>query len=226
MAPRILFVFTSADKSLTGSQTGYWVSEAAHPYYVLSPHFDIDFASPIKNKFPADPTSINSAQDLKDSHALNFLTDPKVAEKQATGKTLTEVDPKGYAAIFYIGGHGPVIDLASDPNNAKLIEAFWEQDKYVAAVCHGPAALAGARRNGKSIFADKKATGFTNTEEEAVKGASLIPWLLEDKIKELGGAFERAGDWQPYVVVDGKLITGQNPASAEPLAKKLLEALA
>ncbi|KAF5363298.1 hypothetical protein D9756_000676 [Leucocoprinus leucothites] len=225
MAPRILFVFTSADKTLTGGQTGYWLSEAAHPYYALSPKFEIDFASP-KKTFPVDPNSVNAATDAKDTHAQNFQTDATVQAKQAAAKSLTEVNPDDYVAIFFPGGHGPVIDLPSDPDCAKLIEAFWKQDKYVAAVCHGPAALAGARKDGKSIFAGRKVAGFSNTEEEAVGGVKWVPWLLEDKIKELGGAYERGKDWEPYVVVDGKLITGQNPSSAEPLAKKLLEALA
>jgi len=221
----ILFVFTSADETLTGDKTGYWLTEAAHPYYVLSPKFEIDFASP-KKTFPVDPNSIAAATDGKDQQALGFEKDETVKAKQRAAKSLTEVNPQDYVAIFFVGGHGPVVDLASDPNCAKLVEAFWAQDKYVMAVCHGPAALVGAQKDGKSIFAGKKVTGFSNDEEEAVGRVKEVPFLLETKIKELGGNYEKAAkQWEPCVVADGKLLTGQNPSSAEPLAKKLLEVL-
>ncbi|KAF7776202.1 hypothetical protein Agabi119p4_4595 [Agaricus bisporus var. burnettii] len=222
---RILFVFSSAEKTLRGKPTGYWLSEAAHPYHILAPKFNIDFASP-KKTFLVDANSVTAANEENDTRSISFLTDPVVKTKAMSALSLKEVNAENYEAIFYVGGHAPVIDLSSDPDNAKLVEAFWEQGKYVAAVCHGPAALVGARRNGKSIFAGKKATGFSNSEENAFQGAEDVPFLLESKIEELEGKFEKAGDFESHVVVDGKLLTGQNPKSADPLANKLLEVLA
>ena len=167
-------------------------------------------------------------------------------QKFASAKTLSEVNPADYDAIFYVGGHGPVIDLASDATNAKLASAFFQAGKITSAVCHGPAALVGAvDANGKSIFDGRKATGFSNEEEIQAKGTEIVPFLLEDRIKSLGGKFEAADQpWgvsafcavvvcltdahaclQVKVVVDGNLITGQNPASAGPIGKAILEAL-
>ncbi|KAF9482438.1 ThiJ/PfpI [Pholiota conissans] len=223
--PSVLFVFTSADRTLTGNQTGWYLPEAAHPYWVLSPHANIDFASPKGPNPPIDEGSVKAF--AKDEGSIKFLNDETVKAKFSSAKKLSEVDPKGYDAIFYVGGHGPVLDLASDPVNAQLIGKFWDAGKIVSAVCHGPAALVGAvDASGKSIFAGRKFTGFSDAEEVSVDKVKEIPFLLEDKIGELGGKYEKADQlWGAKVVVDGRLITGQNPASAEPIGHALLKAI-
>ncbi|KIK59508.1 hypothetical protein GYMLUDRAFT_201645 [Collybiopsis luxurians FD-317 M1] len=222
--PSVLFVFTSADKDLKGGPIGWYLPEAAHPYYTLAPHVDIDFAAP---KGPNPPVDGNSVKNFTDKESVDFLKDETVKAKLASAKKLSDVDYKAYDAIFYVGGHGPVIDLASDPVNIKLASDFYNAGKITSAVCHGPAALVGVTTaDGKSIFAGKEATGFSDTEEELIDAVDTIPFLLEDRIKTLGANYVKASEpWQPKVVVDGLLITGQNPASAKPLGEALLKAL-
>jgi len=223
---KILIVLTSADKTKTGKPAGYYLPEAAHPYYsFVQAGFHVDFASP---NGPYPPVSEKSVKDFKDDESVRFLQDPDVTNKLSNCKALSDVNPKDYDAVFYVGGHGPVIDLSKDPKNAELASTFWKEGKPVTAVCHGPAALVQAKdSNGKSIFAGRKFTGFSNAEEEA-GGLPVedIGFLLEDKIQELGGKFESADKlWAPYVVVDGQLYTGQNPASAKPLAERIVKDL-
>jgi len=223
--PSVLFVFTSANKNLCGEQTGWYLPEAAHPYYVLSPHVGIDFASPAGPNPPVDENSVKMY--AEDKEAAKFLKDEVVKSKLAKAQKLSEVQVADYDAVFYIGGHGPVMDLASDPVNAKMASEFWQSGKIVSAVCHGPAALVGAvDTNGKSIFSGRSFTGFSNAEEKAVDGDKKIPFNLEDKITELGGKFEKADAlWDPKVVVDGRLITGQNPNSAGAIGEAILKAV-
>jgi len=224
--PRILIILTSAATTPTGKPAGYYLPEAAHPYYsFVQAGFDVDFASP---NGPYPPINQGSVESFKDDESVKFLQDPDVTNKLSNCKTLSDVNPNDYDAVFYVGGHGPVIDLSKDPKNAEIVAAFWKGDSLVTAVCHGPAALVqGKDSNGKSIFEGKRFTGFSNAEEEAY-GLPVedIGFLLEDKITELGGKFESAaGLMQPYVVVDGKLYTGQNPASAKPLAERIVQDL-
>ncbi|KAF8076329.1 ThiJ/PfpI [Lyophyllum atratum] len=223
--PSVLFVYTSADKTLTGNQTGWYLPEAAHPYYVLAPHFKIDFAAPEGPNPPVDEGSVKAFE--SDEQSVKFLNDDTVKDKFANAKKLVDVNPKDYDAIFYVGGHGPVIDLAFDDTNAKLASLFYQAGKITSAVCHGPAALVGAiDPSGHSIFAGKSFTGFSNAEEQAVNKVNEIPFLLEDKLQELGGKYEKAPElWAPHVVVDGHLITGQNPASAAGVGEAILKAL-
>ncbi|KNZ79853.1 putative chaperone protein HSP31 [Termitomyces sp. J132] len=234
--PSVLFVFTSANKTLSGRQTvrpavsqvlsaGWYLPEAAHPYWVLAPHAKIDFAAPAGPNPEVDEGSLQAY--LNDEGSQKFLKDETVKSKLANAKKLTEVNVKDYDAIFYVGGHGPVIDLANDPENAKLASQFYQSGKIVSAVCHAPAALVGAvDADGKSIVAGKKFTGFSNVEEDLVNGAKDIPFSLEDKLQALGGKYEKAAEpWGSHVVVDGNLLTGQNPASAEPLGQAILKAL-
>jgi len=227
MTKSILFVFTSVGTSLLGNPTGWWLAEAAHPYKVLSPKYSIDFASPAGPNPPVDEFSVKTSQDSNDSDSLQFLENPTVKEKLATAKKLSDVNEKDYDAIFYIGGHGPVIDLATDSVNIKLADEFYAAGKITAAVCHGTAALVGVTDNaGNSIFKGKKVTGFSNAEEEIVGKVKDIPFLLEDKVTSLGGKYEKAtAPWSPHVVVDGKLITGQNPASATSVGEAIDKAL-
>jgi putative intracellular protease/amidase len=222
--PSVLFVFTSANKTLTGAQTGWYLPEAAHPYYVVAPHASIDFAAPHGANPPIDQGSVTAFE--KDEESVKFLKDPTVKEKFAKAKKLSEVNVKDYDAVFYVGGHGPVLDLASDTTNAKLVSDFWNAGKIVSAVCHGPAALVGGfDASGKSIFAGRSATCFTNDEEVAVDKVKDIPFLVEDRIVQLGGKFQKTEPWGEKVVVDGKLITGQNPASATGVGKAIIKAL-
>jgi len=224
MSARVLFVFTSANKTLTGSPTGWYLPEAAHPYYVLAPHATIDFAAP---QGPNPPVDQYSVENFKDDESVKFLSDEKVKEKLAAAKKLSDVRAEDYDAIFYIGGHGPVLDLASDPVNAKLASDFFRADKIVAAVCHGTAALVGVTdAHGRSIFHGRSFTGFSNEEEEYVKKVQEIPFLLETKGVELGGKYEKADKiFGEKVVVDGNLYTGQNPASAKPLGEAIFAGL-
>ncbi|TRM59683.1 class I glutamine amidotransferase-like protein [Schizophyllum amplum] len=227
---KILFVYTSVTKTLTGSESGWYLPEAAHPYYILAPLYEIDFAAPLGPNPPVDPASVEL---FKDEESQKFLADEIVKQKLASAKKLSDVDAADYAAIFYVGGHGPVIDLATDPVNVKLANAFWRSNKIVSAVCHGPAALVGVTdapdpvtgAQGASIFKDRAATCLTYTEETQLQKTDAIPFQPEHKLRELGAKFENAGPFEAKVVVDGRLITGQNPASGKPLGEALLKAL-
>ncbi|KAG8778007.1 hypothetical protein FRC15_011009 [Serendipita sp. 397] len=224
---RVLFVFTSADKLLEGSPTGWYLPEAAHPFYVLRDHVIIDFASPKGPNPPIDPGSVESFKE--DEESMKFLNDTEVKSKMDTCKSLTQVDSSEYDAVFYVGGHGPMLDLATDAINIKLVNEFYRDGKIVAAVCHGPGALVGAvTPAGRPIFEGKKATGFSNTEEEQAQKTApkYIPFMLETKIRELGGNYEKASEpWGAYVQTDGNLITGQNPSSAKGVGEAILQAL-
>ncbi|EJD01245.1 class I glutamine amidotransferase-like protein [Fomitiporia mediterranea MF3/22] len=223
MAPKVLFVFTSCSQTLTGASTGWYLPEAAHPWAVLSHDTEIDFAAPNGPNPPVDPGSVER---FTDDESVKFLRDDVVKQKFANAKKLTDVNPSQYDAIFYVGGHGPVIDLASDRTNIELASEFYQQNKIVSAVCHGPAALVGVTgADGQSIFAGKEATAFSNAEEEQAGKVADVPFLVESRIQELGGKYARAEPWAEKVVVSGNLITGQNPASARPLAQALLKKL-
>ncbi|KAM6495931.1 class I glutamine amidotransferase-like protein [Amanita muscaria] len=223
--PSVLFVLSSCNKTLTGRPTGWYLPEAAHPYYVLAPHSKIDFAAPNGPHPPVDEESVQMFQE--DETSVKFLKDETVKEKLAKAKKLSEVDAKDYDAIFYAGGHAPVIDLPEDPVNIKLASQFYQSGKIVSAVCHGPAALVKVvDSSGKSIFSGKRATAFSNVEEEQAGKVKDVPFLVEDEIKKLGGIYEKAEPLKPKVVVDGKLLTGQNPAlAAGLLGQEILRAL-
>jgi putative intracellular protease/amidase len=223
---RILFVLSSSPKTLKDKPTGWFLPEAAHPYYVLSPHFPIDFAAPGGPNPPVDPYSVEFSKD--DEESKRFLNDdPAVKALLENAKPLSTVSVDDYSAIFYVGGHGPVIDLAKDEVNIELANKFYRAGKVVAAVCHGPAAIVGVTgEDGKSIFAGKVATSFSNAEEQEIGFVEEIPFLPEDRIKSLGGTYEKADEiWGVKVVHSGNLFTGQNPASARPLAEKILKTL-
>ncbi|CAE6454314.1 unnamed protein product [Rhizoctonia solani] len=222
--PSVLFVFTSANKTLTGAQTGWYLPEAAHPYYVLHGKVNIDFASPNGPNPEVDESSVKM---FTDAESVKFLQDPEVKQKFNDAKKLSDVDPSGYDAIFYVGGHGPMIDLPTDPANIKLANAFYQSGKLTTAVCHGPGALVGVTdTSGKSIFSGRNATGFSDAEEEQVGKVKDVPFLLETRIKELGGKYTKAEKaWDPTVIVDGHVITGQNPASAQGVGEAILKAL-
>jgi putative intracellular protease/amidase len=223
---KVLFVLTSHDElGNTGKKTGFWVEEFAAPYYVLlDAGVDVTLASPKGGQPPIDPKS--AEPDAQTAATKRFDRDKVTQERLANTLRLAEVRADDYEAIFYPGGHGPLWDLSVDADSIALIEAFYKQQKPVAAVCHGPAALAPARTPaGEPLVSGKKVTGFTNSEEEAVQLTHIVPFLVEDRLKELGAHFSKGPDWQPYVVRDGLLITGQNPASSEPAAQELLRIL-
>lgn len=223
---KVLFVLTSHDKlGDTGKKTGFWIEEFAAPYYTLADEgVKIDLASPKGGQPPIDPKS--TEPDAQTEATKRFYEDEELQHKLSKTKKLSEVKAEDYDAVFYPGGHGPLWDLANDQDSIRLIEAFYNAKKPVAAVCHGPAVLAQARsEDGKPLVNGKKVAGFTNTEEEAVQLTNVVPFLVEDRLKELGGNYSKVGDWQPHVVTDGLLITGQNPASSEPAAEALLKLL-
>ncbi|KAI0308708.1 class I glutamine amidotransferase-like protein [Amylostereum chailletii] len=222
--PRILFVFTSATKSLTGKSIGWFLPEAAYPYYVLAPHYGIDFAAPAGPNPTVDPTSVEL---FLDDTGRRFLADPAVKSLLEHAKKLDSVDADNYEAIYYVGGHGPSIDLVDNKVNTALAEKFYQSGKIVAAVCHGPAALRDVKgTDGRSIFAGRTVTSFSNEEEEIVDGVKDIPFSVEDEIQRLGGTYVKADKpWGVKVVRDGTLISAQNPASAGLLGEEILNAL-
>lgn len=226
MSKEVLIVLTShEDLGTTGEKTGFWLEEFATPYYAfIDKGYEVTLASPAGGRPPVDP---KSAQPEWETDATKRLENDATAQAAVENtKRLSEINAKDYDAIFFPGGHGPMWDLAADDITAALVNSFYEAGKPVAAVCHGPAALAKAvDKNGSSVVSGKKVTGFTNTEETAVGLEKAVPFLLEDKLKELGGDYSCANDWQPHVVVDGNLITGQNPASAGAVAEAIIDSL-
>ncbi|SDL26369.1 type 1 glutamine amidotransferase domain-containing protein [Kriegella aquimaris] len=223
---KILFVLTSHDKlGDTGKKTGFWIEEFANPYYtLLDKGADITLATPQGGVAPIDPSSDTPDASTKDTE--RFKEDAIAQEKIKNTKVLAEINPNDYDAVFYPGGHGPLWDLATDKNSIILIETFNKQHKPIAFVCHAPAALKGVKdENGSPLVKGKKVTGFTNSEEAAVQLTNVVPFLVEDMLKENGGIYSKGDDWAAYAVQEGNLITGQNPASSELVAEKLLALL-
>jgi len=222
----ILIVLTSHDKlGDTGEKTGFWLEEFAAPYYVLKDAgATLTLASPKGGQPPLDPKS--DLPDFQTELTKRFNSDPVAQAELANTKKLADLSADGFDAIFYPGGHGPMWDLADNATSIALIEAFVKAGKPVSAVCHAPVALANARgKDGEYLVKGKQVTAFTNTEEAAVGLTTVVPFLVEDRLKERGGIFSKAADWVPYVQVDGKLVTGQNPASSGPVAEALLKLL-
>ncbi|MBO6807408.1 type 1 glutamine amidotransferase domain-containing protein [Thalassospira sp.] len=223
---RILMIVTSHDKmGDTGHKTGIWLEEFAAPYYrFLDAGADVTLASPKGGKPPLDPNS--EVPDALTDATKRFENDPDAQAAFANTVTLDGLKADDFDALFYPGGHGPLWDLANDAKSIALIEAFAAQDKPVAAVCHGPAALVGAKgTDGKPLVSGKKVTSFTNDEEKAVGLETVVPISIEDEFKKHGATFERGENWASYAVVDGKLVTGQNPASSEETADAVLKLL-
>lgn len=223
---KILFVLTSHDQlGNTGKATGLWIEEFATPYYYfMDKGVEIVLASPKGGQAPIDPKSNDPS--FQTASTKRFYADKNAQKALAGTVKLTSVKPKDFDAVFYPGGHGPMWDLANDTNSIKIIQDFYNSNKPVALVCHAPAALVNVKdKTGKYLIANKKVTGFTNTEEEAVGLTKVVPFLLEDKLKEHGGLFSKGADWSSYVVEDGLLLTGQNPQSAEEVASRLLAKL-
>jgi len=223
---KILFVLTSHDKlGDTGKKTGFWVEEFANPYYtLLDKGADITIATPKGGAAPIDPSSDSPDAATEDTERFNNDADAK--EHIANTKVLADMNANDFDAVFYPGGHGPLWDLANDETSIALIETFNSQSKPIAFVCHAPAALKNVKdTNGNALVKGKKVTGFTNSEEAAVQLTDVVPFLVEDMLNENGGIYSKKEDWTAYAIQDGNLITGQNPASSELVAEKLLESL-
>jgi putative intracellular protease/amidase len=223
---KVLTVLTSHDQlSNTGVKTGFWLEELAAPYYAFKDAgYEIALASPKGGQPPIDPKS--EQPNFQTDLTRRFEADAAAKAQLAATVRLASVRQEDFDTVFYPGGHGPLWDLAEDPNSIKLIESFLAANKPVALVCHAPGALRHVKTpDGKSLVAGKKITGFTNSEEKAVHLTDVVPFLVEDDLKARGAKFEKVADWQPFVVTDGLLITGQNPASSGPAAKALIDAL-
>lgn len=223
---KILMVLTSHDKlGDTGKKTGFWLEEFAAPYYVfLDAGATVTVASPAGGQPPLDPKSDES--DAQTASTERFKEDASAQAVLAKTVKLGQVVAEDYDAVFYPGGHGPLWDLAEDRASIALIEATIAAGKPVAAVCHAPAVLKHVKASdGTPLVKGKKVTGFTNTEEEGVGLTKIVPFLVEDMLKKNGGIYSKGADWQSYVLTDGLLITGQNPASSEAGAKALLQKL-
>lgn len=223
---KILMVLTSHDKlGDTGEKTGFWLEEFAAPYYVLKDAgADVTLASPAGGQPPLDPKS--DADDAQTDATRRFKGDPDAQKALASTAKLADIKADGFDAVFYPGGHGPLWDLAESADSKRLIEAFAADNRPIGAVCHAPAIFRHTKAaDGKPLVSGKRVTSFTNTEEEAVGLTKVVPFLVEDMLKANGGQYEKGPDWGSFVLVDGKLVTGQNPASSEAAAHKLLDLL-
>lgn len=220
---KVLIILTShKDLGTTGKKTGFWIEEFAAPYYVLhDAGMHITLASPLGGQPPVDPKS--EEPENQTEATKRYDKDLHLQQLLAHTSKLSEVSEADYDAVFFPGGHGPLWDLSVDFHSINLIKEFWNNKKPVAAVCHAPAAFLNVDdEKGVPLIKGKKVTGFSNTEEEAVQLTKIVPFLLEDELKSKGAIYAKKEDWSSNVVVDGLLITGQNPASSEEVARQLL----
>jgi len=223
---KILMILTSHDElGDTGKKTGFWLEEFAAPYYIFKDSgAEITLASPKGGQPPLDPKS--AEKDSQTAATKRFEADDGAKAALAHTVKLKDIAPQDYDALFYPGGHGPLWDLAEDKVSIALIETMYAQGKPVSAVCHAPGAFRHARSpNGAPLVRGKSVTGFSNTEEAAAGLTEVVPFLLEDELQKKGATYSKGADWQPYIVRDGNLITGQNPASSEAVAKAVLAQL-
>lgn len=223
---KILIVLTSHDQlGETGKKTGFWLEELAAPYYTfIDAGADVTLASPAGDQPPLDPKS--NEPDAQTETTKRFEADEVAMRALANTHKLSEVLNQDFDAVFYPGGHGPLWDLAKDQNSISLIEQTLQANKPVALVCHAPGVLRDVKNaEGRPIVEGKSVTGFSNTEEDGVGLTDIVPFLVEDTLKEKGGQYSKAEDWQVHVQQDGLLITGQNPASSAATAEALLKLL-
>ncbi len=223
---KIAMILTSHDQlGNIGRKTGFWLEEFAAPYFVFrDAGVELTLGSPKGGQPPIDPKS-----DLPENQTdamTRFKQDPVAQKALSQTIKLADVKAEDYDTIFYVGGHGPMWDLVDNPVSIALIESFYNSGKPVAAVCHSPAVFHKATYKGAPLVKGKRVTGFTNGEEEAVHLTHVVPFLVEDELKRVGGLYEKAADWQPFSIVDGRLITGQNPALSTSAAQALLKVLA
>ena len=220
---KILMVLTSHNQlGNTGRKTGFWLEEFAAPYFVFrDAGVELTLASPKGGQPPVDPKS-----DLPENQTpamARFKQDKAAQQALAQTVRLADMREENFDTVFYVGGHGPMWDLAESTDSIALIESFYDSGKPVALVCHSPGVLHRVTYKGAPIVKGKRVTGFTNTEEEEVHLTNVVPFLVEDELKRLGGIFEKAPNWQPFAITDGHLITGQNPASSTVSAQALLK---
>jgi putative intracellular protease/amidase/catechol 2,3-dioxygenase-like lactoylglutathione lyase family enzyme len=220
---KILMVLTSHDRlGNTGRLTGFWLEEFAAPYFVFrDAGVELTLASPKGGQPPIDPKS-----DLPENQTpamTRFKKDPAAQKALANTVKLSSVKSEDFDTVFYPGGHGPMWDLAEDPVSIALLESFYNSGKPIALVCHSPGVLRHVTYKGEPLVKGKRVTGFTNGEEEEVKLTKVVPFLVEDELLRLGAVFEKKADWQPFSITDGRLITGQNPASSTSTAQALLK---
>jgi putative intracellular protease/amidase len=223
---KILMVLTSHDiLGDTGRKTGFWLEEFAAPYFVFrDAGVDLTLCSPKGGQPPIDPKS-----DLPENQTASmtrFKKDSAAQKALASTRKLADMRSENFDTIFYVGGHGPMWDLVDNKVSIALIESFYNAGKPVAAVCHSPGVFHRVMYQGTPLIKGKRVTGFTDTEEEEVKLTHVVPFLVEDELKKLGGEFEKVPNWKPLAIVDGRLLTGQNPASSTGAAKALLCLLA
>ena len=222
---RILMVLTSHDQlGTTGKKTGLWLEEFAAPYFVFrDAGVELTLASPKGGQPPVDPKS-----DLAENQTAamtRFKKDETAQKALANTRKLADMKAEDFDSIFYVGGHGPMWDLAESPVSRALIESFYNANKPVALVCHSPGVLRHVTYKGEPLVKGKHVTGFTDGEEEEVGLTKVVPFLVEDELMRLGAVFEKVSNWHPFSVVDGRLVTGQNPASSTGAARALLELL-
>lgn len=228
---KILIVLTSHSQlgaTQTGNaegKTGFWIEEFAAPYYLFQEAgANIIIASPKGGQPPIDPKS--DAPENQTKATIRYKSDSQLLDLMANTIKLENISSKDFDAVFYPGGHGPLWDLATDVHSIALLENFWYEKKPIATVCHSPSVLLNVKNeSGDYLVKGKKVTGFSNSEEKAVKLEDIVPFMLEDELKKIGGIYSKKEDWASYVVTDGLLITGQNPASSEAVAKELIRLL-
>lgn len=223
---KILIVLTSHDKlGSTGQKTGFWLEEFTAPYYVFKDAgAEVTLASPKGGHPPLDPKSNDPSTQTETT--LRFKQDSEAQAALANTLPLSSITVEDYNAVFYPGGHGPLWDLVEDRHSIALVEAMYAAGKPTAAVCHGPAVLCRAKAaDGSPLVQGKSVTGFSDAEEAAVELTNIVPFLVEDELKKNGGNYSKADNWQPYTIQDGSLITGQNPASSEAVARAVVQQL-
>lgn len=221
----ILMVLTSHDKlGNTGRKTGLWLEEFAAPYYAFKDMgVNLTLASPKGGQPPIDPKSDLPENQTPDME--RFKKDAIAKKAFANTAKLADMRSEDFDAVFYPGGHGPMWDLAESSDSIALLESFYNSGKYIALVCHAPGVLHHVTFKGQPLVKGKRVTGFTNSEEQEVQLTKIVPFLVEDELKRLGGRFEKVANWQSHIVIDGHLITGQNPASSAEAAQALLKEL-
>jgi putative intracellular protease/amidase len=222
---KIVMVLTSHDQlGSTGRKTGFWLEEFAAPYFVFrDAGVELTLASPNGGQPPIDPKS-----DLKENQTdamTRFKQDARAQKELSQTVKLDAIKSGDYDTVFYVGGHGPMWDLAESRISIALLESFYNSGKVIALVCHSPGVLRHVTYKGEPLVKGKHVTGFTNGEEEAVQLTHIVPFLVEDELMRLGAIFEKVSNWQPHAVVDGRLLTGQNPASSTLAAQELLKLL-
>ena len=223
---KILMVLTSYDQlGNTGRKTGFWLEEFAAPYFVFRDGgAELTLASPKGGQPPVDPKS--DLPENQTSAMARFKKDETAQRALANTVKLADMKSENFDTVFYVGGHGPMWDLAESPVSVALLESFYNSGKVIALVCHSPGVLRHVKYRGEPLVKGKRITGFTNEEEAEVHLTHVVPFLVEDELKRLGAKFEKVPSWQPFSIVDGRLITGQNPASSTSAAEALMNLLA